>query len=493
MAQNEERRTNTHTPKIIVFEDEDAGLELQEKGFFGRWANEAGALDSNLTLYGEEADELIDALFDELFLGTGRLDADKKRCLRCVLANLYDSAKFYSPVMVSFDKSYYSLGDQRRYLHEWFSFRNVKGVVDALLSHEYIRLYKGFQGMGDEKGRATRIDATDQLKERFEALPPTCFSELPPKELVQLKEGDDLIDYDETEETTRMRTQLQRYNAFLQGQSFVIHVDDELFSEARNSKKNVAFLYSRIRHNPRLYYGITKNRQPITEVVTHLHELLSPTPISWNIRIDPPYFYRVFNHSSWAQGGRFYGTDIQGIPKPSRRHLMINGEPTAEPDFGGMHLRMLYHLRGIDIGNEDLYASLGNKPRAVYKAAALIVINCEEGKDPVKAISRALSKKKELYLQNPTIATHDYARELIAEFRAGHPRISEDFFSGKGIELQYLDSQIMSNILRRLQEQNIVGIPIHDSVIVPQRHEETAKTLMREEYRRVIGFDPVVD
>ncbi|MCM2284591.1 MAG: hypothetical protein NDI81_07420 [Desulfobacula sp.] len=54
----------------------------------------------------------------------------------------------------------------------------------------------------------------------------------------------------------------------------------------------------------------------------------------------------------------------------------------------------------------------------------------------------------------------------------------------------------MNSILARLLEMDIVGMPVHDSVIVPAQHKNVLETLMVEEYqkhKRLNGFKPVVD
>ena len=53
---------------------------------------------------------------------------------------------------------------------------------------------------------------------------------------------------------------------------------------------------------------------------------------------------------------------------------------------------------------------------------------------------------------------------------AAHKPIAKHLFSDAGIWLQNLDSHIMNGILMRLMERDILGLPVHDSVIVQREH-----------------------
>jgi hypothetical protein len=79
---------------------------------------------------------------------------------------------------------------------------------------------------------------------------------------------------------------------------------------------------------------------------------------------------------------------------------------------------------------------------------------------------------------------------LVAMFRAAHPSIAKHLFSDAGINLQNLDSHIMNAILMRLMERDILGLPVHDSVVVQWEHEEVLCEIMMREYEAVMGFRP---
>jgi hypothetical protein len=51
----------------------------------------------------------------------------------------------------------------------------------------------------------------------------------------------------------------------------------------------------------------------------------------------------------------------------------------------------------------------------------------------------------------------------------------------------------MASILERMTREGIPALPIHDSVICPDRHKEFLRQVMMEEYEKEMGFKPIVD
>jgi hypothetical protein len=88
---------------------------------------------------------------------------------------------------------------------------------------------------------------------------------------------------------------------------------------------------------------------------------LDPESLRFNVCFRPDF----------AHGGRWYA-DVQNLPREDRKTLTINGEPTCELDFSGLHPTMLYHMRGQTL-LEKAYAIPGidsfNRP-AIKKNAS---------------------------------------------------------------------------------------------------------------------------
>jgi hypothetical protein len=200
--------------------------------------------------------------------------------------------------------------------------------------------------------------------------------------------------------------------------------------------------------------------------------------------------HRVFNQESWKLGGRFYGSEVQNLPKELRKYITLNGEPTVELDYSSMHVRMLYHLSGLEAPDGDLYDF--GEDRDLNKLVALIVINCEPEHDEVRAVAakfRDSEKRKKL---GDEILKHDYIGNLINDFKAAHPAIAEDFCSGCGPNLQYRDSLIMEDLLKHFVGKGVPIIPVHDSLIVSVSYVDEARQVMKKVYKNHLGFDAVV-
>jgi hypothetical protein len=168
-----------------------------------------------------------------------------------------------------------------------------------------------------------------------------------------------------------------------------------------------------------------------------------------------------------------------------RKHLFINGNPVVEWDFSGLHLRMLYHLEGMDYPG-DPYAFGSRQERPYLKLVSLVMINKKTRRGLIRAI------KKTFAANQLAIPPDEQIERMVARFDAAHDRINRYFCSDIGLRLQYLDSQITSDILDYFLEREIPVLPIHDSYIVAEQCEEELYEVMKDKYRDRMGFDPVV-
>ncbi len=206
--------------------------------------------------------------------------------------------------------------------------------------------------------------------------------------------------------------------------------------------------------------------------------------------INSKKLHRVFNKESFELGGRFYGAFYQTMPKGFRKDILIGGEPTVELDYAAHHIRMPYHLEGIDY-REDPYLALTDDPeeRSIFKKLLLIALNAETEKMAVRGFRDACisaAKKMKIALTNKNI----YG--LLERVRAKHPGIAGYINSGAGRSLQYLDSRITEAILMRMTDKGIPCLPVHDSYIVPRQFENELRAAMVDEYQALLKFEPVI-
>ncbi|MBU1194090.1 MAG: hypothetical protein KKE62_07380 [Proteobacteria bacterium] len=168
-----------------------------------------------------------------------------------------------------------------------------------------------------------------------------------------------------------------------------------------------------------------------------------------------------------------------------RGFIKINGEPVVELDYDAFHIVMLYHLRGLDIDiSQDPYDIIvGPEDRAIKKKVLLTAINAPTDRKAMGAISSYLADEKIKGIK---------VKSLLSRAKLAHTDIADDIGSGKGRMLQNLDSIITDAILTSLMAENIPALPVHDSFVVPQQHEDRLRELMIDEYEKVLKFKPGV-
>lgn len=270
-------------------------------------------------------------------------------------------------------------------------------------------------------------------------------SELPSIRLRKPKsEGKLFIGFDETDETQRMRSSLSCFNEFIESKSLDLLIPDNEFFEINVKDLDVVDEY----------VDESDNKSPVDLVAGHR-------------------LYRVFNDSRFDHGGRFYGGWWQDIPSDYRRFITINGLPTVELDFSGMQLAMLYAKAGLELEG-DAYAIAGINPshRGLIKTMTLKLINATGGIEtpPTSELPDGMVWK-------------DFQEAI---FRR-HVPIEKYFGSGEGIRLQRLDSDIAERIMMEMLGMGIVALPVHDSFIVQEGHQDTLRDVMLTAYEKVMG------
>jgi hypothetical protein len=178
--------------------------------------------------------------------------------------------------------------------------------------------------------------------------------------------------------------------------------------------------------------------------------------------------YRVFN-DSWALGGRYYGPFWQTLPRWRRLHLTIGGEPIVEHDFAQLHPRLLYaaFARSLD---GDAY-SVDGYARDLTKCAWQILINASSRRSAVSAVARKLGGPR-----------HQAEADLLLRaLEIRHAAVNAAFYTGEGLRLQRMDSDLMMRIGLRCISEGIVALPVHDSCIVQVRHSARTQEIMDEE------------
>ena len=165
--------------------------------------------------------------------------------------------------------------------------------------------------------------------------------------------------------------------------------------------------------------------------------------------------HRVFNNSSFEQGGRFFGGWWQSIPRDFRKFITINYKPTEEVDYSGHHIRILYALEEKDLVGQpyEVDDSSRNTPDLIQnrKDATLIMLNSRNKVQAAHAIKNEGIKN---------------IQRLMLEIEARHSEISHKFYTGVGNKLMNQDSMIAEEVMIEMIKLNHTILPVHDSFIV---------------------------
>jgi hypothetical protein len=118
----------------------------------------------------------------------------------------------------------------------------------------------------------------------------------------------------------------------------------------------------------------------------------------------------------------------------------------------------------------DAY-SIDGVARDLTKRAWQILINASSRRSAVSAVASHLGG-----LRHQT-----EAEVLLRALEVRHAAINRAFYTGEGLRLQRMDSDLMMRIGLRCSSEGIVALPVHDSCIVQVRHSALTQEIMDEE------------
>jgi hypothetical protein len=401
---------------------------------------------------------LVDSVLDEVIThikhrdNPKRIHTDKYRdSLSLALLNLYSVYQANSKRYIAYSRNPGGFQRTRYKRHNIGYDVFIKKVINSLDELGYIESHLGFHDKDFGIGMNSRMKANLSLIELFDehTLAPVMVQREAVEEVIILKSVSILednkkdkyvVDYEDTEQTNQIRGNLQTINALLDSRWIDLNVSDEAYEKIAEETER------------------KKNRSDIDFTRKKLK--------------------RVFNNNSFEDGGRFYHGWWQEIPKEYRKHITIDGKITVEVDYSSIHFRILYAEQGIDIKGDDPYIIEGYEDRRrLIKIALNIMLNAETKKSSINAIHSKLKVSK------------DTAIDIYKRLEAEHPKIKQYFGSGKGVKLQYIDSQIAEKVMLNLARDNIVCLPVHDSFIVRLSHQIDLHEEMDKAFKEIAGVD----
>jgi hypothetical protein len=187
-------------------------------------------------------------------------------------------------------------------------------------------------------------------------------------------------------------------------------------------------------------------------------------------------FSRVYSERM-GQGGRFF-SGVQQLPRAERYSLKIDGKDTVEIDFSSMHPNICYALINVE-PPADSY-SIPSASEEVAKTLMLTALNAKSRTSVLKSVKwEAIKAGSPLSPEESKLLS-----KALGELEALHSSISKFFYTSAWKQLQYLESNIMLDIMEHFVSRDIVCLGIHDSVIVESQYEESLKKVMARAFKK---------
>jgi hypothetical protein len=348
-----------------------------------------------------------------------------------LILNLY-AAYLADPTMyVTYQRSNNAYKSKTRYSGQRIGSRSLKSSAENLEIMGYIESHTGFFDRNRRRGFRTRIKGTSKLHHIFDrhGFAPHML-EHHRDELIILKDKHKVpIEYEDTARTYVMRLFLEGINQSFNQARIALEIPDV---EMETLKK-------KLRIHP------------------------SKSPVDFTRK----RLRRIFNNSSFEEGGRFYHGWWQEIPSEYRKHITINEKPTVELDYSALILRMLYAREGRTPPTGGDPYTISSLNRALAKDAFIILLNADSETKAYKAFRR----------DHPDIDKATW-NKAVEEIKSKHTPIEKHFASGVGLKLQEYDSRMAEIILDIINQEGMVALPIHDSFIVRSSFEEELKDAM---------------
>ena len=423
--------------------------------------NYSRVLDVHIWSDYPEVNDFINLIYDAYFSNQNGKKSIAKKHIKIVLLDLY-VAWLDDPdlcIAVNMTRDFYSKNfgtDTTRYNELNISAKTIH-VVNTLKDKGLVGYKRGVEAQeGYGSGFVSRIWAEPKLISMFErsALNQFMIYSHYDREMLVLRDEDkNDINYADTEETESQRLVVQQYNDIL----------ERTFIDIGSA------------NSPRL--EIEKNKGSKSQDKPHYVHILHKGKFT----------HRVFNNSSWEEGGRFYGGFWQRIGQDYREQILINNEETVELDFSSLHPVLAYVQAGVDywkehdIGPYDISVNGiedAKVSREVIKKLFLLALNAKDQTTLFKAFRSEFDYSLLDGLEYSF--TDDALGAILDSIKARHTKIADQIATGAGTVLMNLDSRIVEFVIQRFLDNNSVVLSVHDSFIVIERHRDRLLAAMKD-------------
>lgn len=261
-----------------------------------------------------------------------------------------------------------------------------------------------------------------------------------------------------------------------------------------------------------------KGVSAIREKVSQFNTALIEARISLKGISLPDQSYKRIFIDNLTTGGRWYNSvgSIQTMDKTLRPFLQIDGEDLIELDYSAIHPNMLYEQmnanlpKGFDPYGVDLWEKYVDfeaveqfkikhgkvkydPGRNLVKMAVMIGLNSKDLKQAKQALSQHFGRDRSKWGKpNEHMAKYFGIYELDFEdvlfsVQEHNSLIADKFFKDLGVELQYLDSEILDNVICDTLAIDEVLLPWHDGLMVKKAIADQVKGFMYKAWLKQFG------
>ena len=197
--------------------------------------------------------------------------------------------------------------------------------------------------------------------------------------------------------------------------------------------------------------------EPFHEKDNHNHDL------------DCRLLKRYFTRGSFKSGGRLFGGFWQQLKKVHRENLLIDGDEIEGLDYSQMSPKILYGYCGLVPELEDCYLIEGyeNHRKGIKKVFNAMTFSNE----PMTRFPKGI---------NSLFPVNTRFKDVSDAIEKDHSGIAHMFYTGIGHYLQFMESQILVEVLLKLIENRITALPIHDAVFVGWTHVYKSTEVMEQ-------------
>lgn len=427
--------------------------------------NNSFPLDRGRRFRCEGGQRLVDEVLADIRVGEVRdrrrrasVEAQERASVETLLANLSAAAlNVIDPwrfAAVGFNRNDYTRGD--------LSLPAMQRARDQLLSAGLAEGQRGFQRpdqFGDGRfGRTTRLRATDRLRQRFSEYGLGRGSlTRPPSQLIRLRKPQDADPMQPPEEVEASRAILAMVNERLASVNLGL---------AGGEQRLLASWEATTRED---------DQEEKDQRLRYSGDLSAAS------------LYRSFS-GNWSSGGRIYGGWWMSVSRRLRPAITIDGARVVELDYSALHPRILFNRTGLPL-DFDPYVVPGypeDEMRALGKRTFARLLNRRQTRSSRRLKIKA--GKGDLASLPPGVSFAAYSEVLCRNLEPILPFMGR----GIGVELQYQDSLLALSILERMEEAGVPVLPVHDSFIVPEQHENLLRDAMVSCYKGLFGFLPSI-